>query len=344
MSKLQQYLEHLFDRGSQKLAELSEHWKQHTNRRTILISIFAGALATVLYLTAIEPPENFPLGTLIAVPEGASLSETAESFEALGVVRSALALRIIMTLSGHERDVHAGDYLFKEPKTVFSVARAISVGAYGLEPIRIRVPEGATTKEMTTLFGGQLERFDEERFIADAQPVEGYLFPDTYFFLPNANDEQVLSSMRENFDAKITAIQTEIDAFGRPLEDVVVLASLLEREARNMDDRRKIAGVLWNRLKRGMLLQVDAAFLYTLGKGSFDLTVDDLASDDPYNTYVHKGLPPGAIGSPSLDSLLAAVTPIEHSYLYYLADKNNVTHYSKTYKEHLKKKRLYLGS
>ncbi|OGG80094.1 hypothetical protein A3A39_02815 [Candidatus Kaiserbacteria bacterium RIFCSPLOWO2_01_FULL_54_13] len=309
-----------------------------------MISIFAGALATVLYLTAIEPPENFPLGTLIAVPEGASLSETAESFEALGVVRSALALRIIMTLSGHERDVHAGDYLFKEPKTVFSVARAISVGAYGLEPIRIRVPEGATTKEMTTLFGGQLERFDEERFIADAQPVEGYLFPDTYFFLPNANDEQVLSSMRENFDAKITAIQTEIDAFGRPLEDVVVLASLLEREARNMDDRRKIAGVLWNRLKRGMLLQVDAAFLYTLGKGSFDLTVDDLASDDPYNTYVHKGLPPGAIGSPSLDSLLAAVTPIEHSYLYYLADKNNVTHYSKTYKEHLKKKRLYLGS
>ena len=93
-----------------------------------------------------------------------------------------------------------------------------------------------------------------------------------------------------------------------------------------------------------MLLQVDATFFYILGKGTFDLTTEDLAHDDPYNTYVHKGLPPGPIGSPSLNSLRAAVTPIDEGYLFYLADKSSVTHYSKTYEEHLEKKRMYLGT
>lgn len=344
MTSFQESLEQFFDRGSQRLAELSEHWKRHTNRRTVLLVIFAGVLATTLYITAIDPPANFPLGTLVTVPEGATLSETAESFEHTGVVRSALALEILMRLTGQEHDVHAGDYLFKEPKNVFAIARAVATGAYGLEPIRIRVPEGATSKEMAKLFGTQLERFDRERFLAAAREEEGYLFPDTYFFLPNTTDEQVLSTMRQNFDAHIKIIGEQIVTFGRSLDEVVIMASLLEREARNTEDRRAIAGVLWNRLERGMLLQVDAAFLYTLGKSTFDLSVKDLTSDDPYNTYKHKGLPPGPIGSPSLDSLLAAVTPVNHDYLYYLADNNHVTHYSKTYEEHLQKKRKYLGT
>lgn len=338
-------LEHLFDRGSEKLTELSEHWRRNTNRRTILTSIFAGVLATVLYVSVIEPPNNFPLNTLVTVPEGATLSQAAESFETLGVVRSALAFKVLMVISGHGRDIHAGDYLFREPKSLFGVARAVSLGAYGLEPIRIRVPEGATTYEMAKIFDAQLERFDKERFLELAQPMEGYLFPDTYFFLPNATDILVLTTLRQNFDARISEVQKEVVAFGQPLDKIVIFASLLEREATNMTDRRKIAGVLWNRLERGMLLQVDAAFIYTLGKGSFDLTIADLTNeDDAYNTYVHKGLPPGAIGSPSLDSILAAVTPIESDYLYYLADKDYVTHYSKTYEEHLRKKRIYIDS
>ena len=121
------------------------------------------------------------------------------------------------------------------------------------------------------------------------------------------------------------------------------MASILEREAHDLEDRRMIADVLWRRLELGMPLQVDATFLYTLGKTTFDLTDADLEGDDPYNTYVNKGLPPGPIGSPSLESILAAVTPIKSDYLYYLADKNNVTYYSETYEEHLQKKRKYLG-
>ncbi|MBI2612664.1 endolytic transglycosylase MltG [Candidatus Kaiserbacteria bacterium] len=344
MQNFRQDLEHFFDRGSERLAELSERWRLHTNRRTMLALVFGGTTLVTLYIGVVQPPDKFPIDTLVTIPQGATLSETAASFDTGEVVRSGLALKILLTLAGRQDEVHAGDYLFKEPKNLFVVARAIAIGQYGLEPTRIRVPEGATTAKMAKIFDSQLQRFDEEHFLKIAQPEEGYLFPDTYFFLPNATEELVFSTMRQNFDAQITAIQDKIDAFGKPLSDIVIMASLLEREAQNTDDRRKIAGVLWNRLEKDMLLQVDAAFIYTLGKGSFDLTVADLKSDNPYNTYVNKGLPPGAIGSPSLDSLLAAVTPVEHGYFYYLADKNHVTHYSKTYQEHLRKKRLYLGS
>ncbi len=311
----------------------------------MLALIFGGTTLVTGYIGIVQPPDQFPIDALVTIPQGATLSETASSFEQLGIVRSGLALKVLLTLAGRQEDVHAGDYLFKEPKNMFVVGRAIVVGAYGLEPIRIRIPEGATTAKMAKIFGAQLQRFDTENFVEIAQPREGYLFPDTYFFLPNATEELVLSTMRGNFDTQLMTIQDKIDAFGKPLDEVVIMASLLEREAENFEDRRKIAGVLWNRLDRGMLLQVDAAFIYTLGKGSFDLTNADLTNeDDPYNTYVHKGLPPGAIGSPSLESLLAAVTPVEHSYLYYLADRNHVTHYSKTYQEHLRLKKKYLGS
>ncbi|OGG77238.1 hypothetical protein A3B35_02855 [Candidatus Kaiserbacteria bacterium RIFCSPLOWO2_01_FULL_54_24] len=337
-------LEALFEVGNRLLTEVAAEWQKHTNRRTILTIIFAGVITTTAYITVIQAPDNFPVNELVTVASGATLSEAATSLEGAGVVRSAFTLELIMRFTGHERDVHAGDYLFRQPENIFTVAKVVALGRYGLEPMRIRVPEGATTKEMAAIFGGNLPRFDTERFLSEAQQYEGFLFPDTYFFLPNATDELVLTSLRQSFDEHIKLISKDIVAFGRPLKDIVIMASLLEREARLMEDRRKIAGVLWNRLDRGMLLQVDAAFLYTLGKGTFALTTSDLKSDDPYNTYVNKGLPPGAIGSPSMDSLLAAVTPVKHDYLFYLADRNHITYYAKTYEEHLKNKRKYLGT
>lgn len=344
MQPLEQFLEKIFDTGHRVLTELSFRWREHTNRRTIIILLLAGSLSAYLYIFTIRPPDTFPVDTLVAVPAGLSLQETATMLEKTGVVRSSLALRVLVTLMGDERTVRAGDYLFKEPRDVFSVARALALGQYGLEPFRVRIPEGAMVKEMAVIFGRQLERFNANNFEAQAKPQEGYLFPDTYFFLPNATEDIVIQALRQNFDQQIATISLQIASSSHSLSDIVIMASIIEREARKPEDRRKIAGVLWNRLDRGMLLQVDAAFLYTLGKGTFQLTMKDLVSDSPYNTYRNKGLPPTPIGSPSLDSLLAAAAPIENDYLYYLADNHGVTHYSKTYKEHVRKKRLYLGT
>jgi UPF0755 protein len=343
MGTFAQFLEREFERAHRFTVALSGHWREHTNRRTIIILLLSGTIACALYLFVIRPPDNFPTGELVTVPAGESVPAIAATLQANGVIRSPLAFRVISKLLGEDRQLHAGDYLFKEPKDVFSITKAIAIGAYGLEPFRIRVPEGATIKEMASIFSAILPRFDRAQFLAHAQKMEGYLFPDTYFFLPNVTADTVIQTMRQNFDTHEAVIDAELKTSGKPLADIVIMASILEREARNYQDRQMIAGVLWRRMRLGMPLQTDATFLYTIGKGSAQLTIADLASDSPYNTYTHKGLPPTPIGSPSLSSLEAAATPIDKGYLFYLADSNGVTHFSKTYAGQQQNERIYLG-
>lgn len=341
MEPPEQKLEELFDKGHGLLGRLGDRWDLHANRRTVIILVTLGALAAYLYLQVIQPPNAFPLNSLVAVPQGRSLEEVAQALEDGEVVRSAFALEVVVKFLGDERNVHAGDYLFKEPLDVFSVAHKLAVGAYGLEPTRVRIHEGATTKEMASLLGKQFERFDSDNFLAQTQSQEGYLFPDTYFFLPNVTEDTVIQAMRQNFDTQIAPLLPLIASSTRSLPDVVIMASIIEREARNSADRRMISGVLWNRIDRGMALQVDVTFLYTIGKGTFQLTNRDLLTDSAYNTYIRKGLPPTAIGSPSLDSLQAAVSPTKNDYIYFLADHSGVTHFCKTYACQLANKAKY---
>lgn len=344
MASFKKQLERFFNASDDLQDDLSHRWRHNANRRTILILVVTGLFAALAYLFVIQPPDNFPTGELVDVPAGESLSQIADDLHRQGVIRSPLVFKILVKVFGYERGAHAGDYLFKQPETIWSVARAVSIGAYGLEPYRIRIPEGATVKEMAAIYGAVLTRFDAEKFIAAGLPQEGYLFPDTYYFLPNTTAETALQAMRQNFDEKELQIATLVQESGHSLNDIVIMASILEREARLPADRRLISGVLWNRLSRGMALQVDATFLYTIGKGSFQLTMKDLTTDSPYNTYTNKGLPPGSIGSPSLDSLEAAARPTKNDYLYYLADNSGVTHYAKTYQQHLQNKAKYLGT
>ena len=120
------------------------------------------------------------------------------------------------------------------------------------------------------------------------------------------------------------------------------MASIIEKEAHTSDDRRVISGILWERLKIGMPLQVDATFLYINGKNTYDLSVDDLAIDSPYNTYKYAGLPIGPIGNPGLDSLEAALAPMTSPYLYYLSDKSGKTYYARTFNEHKRNREKYM--
>jgi UPF0755 protein len=345
LAKLKQYSYVAFEWLYNEPTQIAAEWREHSNRRSMLIILFGGGAALIMYMYVIAPPQEFPTGKLVTVEEGATTAEIAQVLKEQGVVQQGISFRAAVMLLGRERGVRAGDYLFKEPKDVITVARAITTGAYGLEPIRIRIPEGATTKSMAKLYASQLQRFDAEDFLKKAQPQEGFLFPDTYFFLPNADEDIVIDAMRQNFDSHMEELVGDISKFGKPLNEVVIMASILEKEAHNYKDRQMIAGVLWRRLRIDMALQVDAAFLYSLGYTTFDLTKADLANkEDPYNTYANKGLPPGAIGSPSLSSLRAAVNPIDQGYLFYLADNNHVTYYSKTYEEHLRLKARYLGT
>ena len=344
MGFLKKILQRFFARTDALQDEASERWNLNANRRTILILLLLGSISAYLYIECFQAPDEFPADRLISVPAGKSLNEISESLVQQGVVRSPLTFRALVTLYGRERGAHAGDYLFKEPKNVWEVAKAISIGAYGLEPMKIRIPEGFTAKEMAIVYGPRLQRFNANTFFRKAQPQEGFLYPDTYFFLPNANEDTVISAMRQNFETHIEPYASKIASSTHTVAEIVTMASIIEREARNPADRRMISGVLWNRLKKKMPLQVDVTFIYTIGKGTFQLTMKDLTTDSPYNTYIHKGLPPGPIGSPSLDSIEAAISPTKNDYLFYLADNNGVTHFSKTYEEHRQKKLLYLGT
>ena len=334
-------LERIFEVLAVAQRSLSVRWREHTNRRSVVILLAVGSLLLYGWLAILRPPADFPIGGLVSIPQGKSLTDIGEILREESVIRSSLFFRTLMTLSGRERTAQAGDYIFKEPKDLLSVVYAMSIGAFGLEPLRIRVPEGANVREISRVFGTRLQRFNEENFIGQASPMEGYLFPDTYHFLPNATETIVLETLRQNFDAKVASIAPALTASGKDMRDLVILASILEREAYNSEDRRLISGVLWNRLELNMPLQVDAVFFYSLGKGTFDLTIEDLTRDDPYNTYVRKGLPPTPIGSPSIDSLLAAADPIDNDYLFFLADKRGVTHYCRTYACQLENKELY---
>lgn len=344
LERLVRYAETLLARVVFATGRMRLSSEEKVNIRTPIVLVVIAVFLFVFYTWIVMPPKAFPVEELVTISEGMTLNDASASLKESGVVRSEIALRLIITALRRDTNIRAGDYLFKEPRNIFEIAGAITTGAFGLEPERIRIHEGATVREMAKIFATRLKRVDEARFVELALPSEGLLFPDTYFFLPNAREEMIIQAMRQNFDSHIADVDDELKASGRTLQDIITMASLLEREARNMTDRRMIAGVLWNRIDRDMLLQVDAAFLYTLGKATFDLTIEDLESDSPYNTYQNKGLPPTPIGNPSIESIRAAATPIEHAFLYYLADNHGTTYYSKTYEEHLRKKRLYLGT
>lgn len=294
------------------------------------------------YLFFVRAPGQFPVGSIVSIPSGVTLAEAGVVLFEARVIRSPLALRLLMALSGSERAVIAGDYFFSRKNSIFGVARRVTRGEYGLAPGRVLIQEGATRAEIAEILALKFGRFDPVRFLDITKEMEGYLFPDTYFFLPNVSAEEVARAMREQFDTHALSLAPELAAFGRPLADVVTMASLIEKEAHDLKTMRLISSVLWNRIDIEMPLQVDAAFLYINGKSTFDLTYDDLATTSPYNTYKHEGLPPGPIANPGALALEAALTPERTDYLFYLSDRAGNTYFARTFDEHKVNRRLYL--
>ncbi|NQV88223.1 MAG: endolytic transglycosylase MltG [Parcubacteria group bacterium] len=295
----------------------------------------------IFYLFLYRAPTNFPNYTLFTVNKGDTLSQVADSLYENHLIRSPFWFRNFVILADREKGLIAGDYVFGVPQSVFKIANRITVANYGLDFIKVTIPEGMNKFQMAQIFEEKFSKFDLKDFISNAK--EGYLFPDTYLFLPNSRSPQVLSLMRNNFDKKIQSVESEIAEFKKPLDDVIIMASILEEEARKTDTRRTIAGILWKRLSIGMPLQVDSTFQYINGKNTYQLTIDDLKIDSPYNTYRHKGLPVTPISNPGLDSILAAVTPIETPYFYFLSDRKGNMYYATTFEEHKKNKVLYLN-
>jgi UPF0755 protein len=319
-------------------------WECRTYDRILPMAFLAGVLCYLLYFITLAPPLEFPTGTYLRVKEGETLSQVAKELKSRHLIRSAAIFQGLVRLVGNDKKVYAGEYFFPGKENGISVAERLAFGDFELTPIRMVFYEGMTAQQMAALLAKKVPDFDADAFLAEGKKKEGYLFPDTYFVLPGEDYRTLLAAMQKNFDNHIFAASSTIAKFGKPLSDVIIMASLIEREANTAASRREISGILWHRISLGMLLQVDATFPYFLGKNTFQVTKDDLKVDSPYNTYVHKGLPIGPIANPGMDSILAAVQPTKSNYIFYLSDKEGNFHYCITYSCQLANSKKYLGN
>lgn len=299
---------------------------------------------STLYLFYWRAPKPFPEHALITVERGEPLSQIADSFKQKGIVRSGFWLRALITLWGGEKKVIAGDYYFPQSESVFGVLKMLTYGKFGLIPIKVTIQEGLSAREMAVTLSESLPAFNSEEFIeaVNEANLEGYLFPDTYFFMPNTRANDVILTMRENFERQIQQYQEDILKFEKPLNEVIIMASIIEDESSgSIASKRIVSGILWKRIRLKMPLQVDAPFQYYNGKNSYTLTKDDLKEDHPYNTYLNKGLPPTAINNPGLDSIRAAITPTPTEYLYFSSDKKGNMYYAKDFDGHKLNRELH---
>lgn len=309
--------------------------------------ILSGAIALVLVLAIITviastAPGNFPIGASVLIPKGQTLTEAADLLVEKGIIRSGFLFKVYATILEKTTGIRTGDYLFANEESALRVAYRLVKGQEGYPMVKITIPEGIDSRTIANIIVKAIPGFSKDEFLASAKRNEGRLFPETYFWPTNVTPDKVISDMRAQFNTKIATIKASMDEFGKDGDDVLKMASIVEKEATSSVDRRIVAGILWKRLDVNMALQVDPPFEYFLNKTSNKLTLDDLQVNSPYNLYLHTGLPPTAIDNPGLDAILDTINPAKSTYWYYLSGKDGAMHYAKTLDGHLANKYKYL--
>ena len=310
---------------------------------TLATAIFF-LVAGFFYYFFVSPPAEFPANSMHSIPEKSALSEIADEAKKNHIIKSSLALKILTILFSGNKGVISGDYVLNKKENVFEITQRFTEGDFRLSVVKITVPEGFDIYDIAELLSKKddLRNFNKEDFINLAKDKEGYLYPDTYFFLPNVKAKQIIETMTDNFTKKVELIQKDTKKFNKTFQEVLIMASILEKEVRSAEDKKIVAGILWKRIRIGMPLQVDAVFPYITRRKNGTITRDDLKIDSPYNTYLNKGLPPGPISNPSLNAIESAINSKETKYLFYISDKKGITRFASTLEEHNKNIAKYL--
>lgn len=307
----------------------------------ILISLLALILISgyLFYREGTLPVNKKSKSTVIFVIEkGENLNSIINNLSKADLIRSRLIFYLIIKQLGIERDIQAGDFRLSKAMNAFELADELQ---HGTIDVWITIPEGLRKEEIASILS---EKFDlsQKDFIAQAE--EGYLFPDTYLIPKDPNPKQIIDIMTSTFWKKYSGnIQNKANKKILTDKKIVILASIVEREAKYDQDRAQVASILLRRYLTDYPLQVDATIQYALGYQAKEyrwwkksLTFDDLKYVSPYNTYLNTGLPPTAICNPGLASIKAVIDADKNTpYLFYLSDPKGTTHYAKTYEDHL---------
>lgn len=315
-----------------------------------IAAIFTRLLQPVSVIVDGAPASDFKISS------GDGVSKIASGLYANKLINSETVFKTYSFFSGLSLKFKPGVYKLDKS---FSIPEIVKILISGPSQQEIRITPGMTVKEIDELLAkkgivkeGEILNFNTEQlkgdfpFLGNISFLEGFLFPDTYKFFPESDSKKVVSKILANFRDKVGA---EVGGL-QFLEtgdnmDKLVLASLLEKEIPDFEEKRVVAGILEKRLKSGMLLQVDAAVIYAkCGKfNGCKIDRQDFKTDSLYNTYKYLGYPPTSISNPSLDSIKAALSPIKSEYWYYLSDpKTKKTIFSKTIDEHIQNSVKYL--
>jgi peptidoglycan lytic transglycosylase G len=298
---------------------------------------------------------------VVTIPDGATGAMVADLLEKEGVIRSTWAFKLLSRFRGFSGGFQAGVYTnLTTNMTVEEALDALKKGPLPKEVLQALFPEGLTVRQTAERVQEQLgiprndflraatsERFWLTPYLPKGTTtVEGFLFPKKYEFEAGATADLVIKRLLTQFKREVRDLpwaNSKQLRLKRPY-DVVIVASMIEREARFPEDRPKIARVIYNRLARGMPLQIDATVEYALGAYKAKLTLEDLKVVSPYNTYLHQGLPPTPIASPGLASLEAALVPAKGKWLYYVVIDGQGHHaFTASYDEFLRLKEKYQG-
>jgi len=319
---------------------VSSHFARYWHEWVItLLAVISFSLAGYLLIRA---PIGFPEGETIVIKQGEALPAIARELYADDLIEHPVLFQVLMRITGHGDATKAGPYHFAARENLITIAARLARGKSGIPDIRITMREGESVRQMSAQVAVAFPEISASNFIATAGPYEGYLFPDTYRFSANTSASQIVAALRQNFFAKIASITPSIASSTHSLSDIVIMASIVQAEASDPTDQKLVAGALWNRINKGMPLQVDATFGYIADRAEYAPSLADLSVDSPYNTYKHTGLPPGPIGNPGLTALMAAAYPAKTNYLYYLTGSNGRMYYATTYAGHLANERAYL--
>lgn len=348
------------------LAENNEqftHTKKKRNKKPLVIFLsFLLAVVLILILglfwvkiTIASPNSAIAEKKLVKIEEGQGTQEIAGKLSEAGVLKNSFVFVLYLKYQKMAANIQAGEYEIPQNLTMIQLAGMITAGKTA--STKITIPEGWTIAQIADYleknkvvskedFTSATKKKYNNDFLADKPAdadLEGYLYPDTYLLSVRPTADEIVKKMLENFGKKLTPeIRAKIKTSNMSTYEVITLASVVEREVANTEDRKIVAGIFLNRLNSDMPLESCATIQYILGENKKQFTYEETRTPSSYNTYINVGLPKGPIGNPSIDSIEAVLGPQKTDYNYFLTGNDGKTYFSKTLDEHEAKKQQYL--
>lgn len=302
--------------------------------------------ALVCYWLLFSAPSDF-VPVTVTIEPGSTINDIVLLMEERGVTRSEVGLYAVLLSIHRDSNIKAGKYEFDEPRNALTLASYLTSTTPKEELVRLTLPEGMTLAAYGAIAAETIEEFDTDQFIALTEGKEGYLHPETYFIPPSYTASQLAELLMSETNEILTELDAAIASSSLTEYEVLVLASVLEREANSEESFKMVAGILQNRLEIGMPLQADATIEYILETPLNELAPGELATnlrelDSPYNSYLYLGLPPTPIGNPGRAAIEAVLAPTPSEYIFYITGNDGVFYYAETYNQHLVNIERYL--